>query len=102
MVTPSTLAPGVAKKRTATVVPGTTVTGGSMANVVVDGPFGGGTVLWNAGPYGIGVASDRFQISMIGWPWYATFNWKIVEPDGIGNEALSRLFARLGCTPVLS
>src|SRR3954451_16007761 len=48
-VTPSTLAPAVAKKRTATVVPASTTTGDVRLNVVVWGPPPAGAVCWNDG-----------------------------------------------------
>jgi hypothetical protein len=47
-VTPRTLAPAVAKKRTATVEPGSTTMGVARSKVTVCGPPPAGTVCWNA------------------------------------------------------
>ena len=64
--TPSTLAPAVAKKRTATVSSAAT-TMGVVKSKSSSAAHHGGRRLWNAAE-GTGVVTDRFQISMIGWP----------------------------------
>src|SRR3954467_14831666 len=102
MVTPSTLSPALAKNRTATVSACPTAIGGLKSNVIVWGPPPLIVVCWNVGAYGTGETIERFQISMMGEPWYATLSWWRVEPAGTGSDALMRLAAVSGCTPVMS